>query len=647
GVATSATQISTLLNDQLFLVSAIGEHQYIIGKLQEQLQQNLAKLMQDLSQEVNAVHYRAQMDHAPVQNEFLLALQMRAQVAEERLRHEHLQLIQSQAAEIGLLEANIDPVIKDMVVRNGTEFAIGFINRQLQDLSLMAAAESAAPQPPAVVASAGHTAAQATSIGGDALIANEEVVVRKDPAAGAAAGSMSELGSAAISEEKAALVAETGVAALADTLEQVDLAATDAPAALPAVPAKDDGAKSTPARAPATVAKGGKSRSQSKASETVGPAKPASAWGVAKPASKDASASSEPTIAAANTAISTPALDYAPAAASESGSHKAPSKATAATPAPWSNGAAAKGKQPKKSLLQIQQEEEEALRKRQQADDQQRVSTAAARGFGPSYADRLGSAASVAPRSLAAIMAEQSKESSRSSSAVSVASAQVADDSASSASGWTVARVIASQSSPAPTPPATPAAGPAWGGANAPGSVPTSNGELSTLLGAKPAAGRPTVAKTTGSSSSGPVLPSIAFLEWCYSRLSSLRGIDVNKFIEMLLTFPLKAPESTLEIITEQVYAYSTTLNGRAFAEDFVVRRAKDHAAVLKGSAKSAPANWALVLEASSKQAASGSPASSSYGPSAPSASSHASSRIRSTSTAGSSFQVVGKKGKK
>ncbi|KAJ2627578.1 kinesin-like protein [Coemansia sp. RSA 1694] len=458
---------------------------------------------------------------------------------------------------------------------------------------------------------------------------------------------MSELGSAATSEEKAALVAETGVAALADSLEQVDLAATDAPAALPAVPAKDDGAKSTPARAPATVAKGGKSRSQSKASETVGLAKPASAWGVAKPASKDASASSESTIAAANAAISTPALDYAPAAASESGSHKAPSKATAATPAPWSNGAAAKGKQPKKSLLQIQQEEEEALRKRQQADDQQRVSTAAARGFGPSYADRLGSAASVAPRSLAAIMAEQSKESSRSSSAVSVSSAQVADDSASSASGWTVARVIASQSSPAPTPPATPAAGPAWGGANAPGSVPTSNGELSTLLGAKPAAGRPTVAKTTGSSSSGPVLPSIAFLEWCYSRLSSLRGIDVYKFIEMLLTFPLKAPESTLEIITEQVYAYSTTLNGRAFAEDFIVRRAKDHAAVLKGSAKSAPANWALVLEASSKQAASGSPASSSYGPSAPSTSSHASSRIRSTSTAGSSFQVVGKKGKK
>ncbi|KAJ2755358.1 hypothetical protein GGI19_001710 [Coemansia pectinata] len=54
----------------------------------------------------------------------------------------------------------------------------------------------------------------------------------------------------------------------------------------------------------------------------------------------------------------------------------------------------------------------------------------------------------------------------------------------------------------------------------------------------------------------------------------------------------------TLETITEQAYAYPTTLNGRAFAEDFVARHAKYHAAVRNGSAKSAPANWAFVLEA-------------------------------------------------
>ncbi|KAJ2877877.1 hypothetical protein H4R27_006040, partial [Coemansia aciculifera] len=54
----------------------------------------------------------------------------------------------------------------------------------------------------------------------------------------------------------------------------------------------------------------------------------------------------------------------------------------------------------------------------------------------------------------------------------------------------------------------------------------------------------------------------------------------------------------TLETITEQAYSYPTTLNGRAFAEDFVARHAKYHAAVRNGSAKSAPANWAFVLEA-------------------------------------------------
>ncbi|KAJ2818082.1 kinesin-like protein, partial [Coemansia furcata] len=432
---------------------------------------------------------------------------------------------------------------------------------------------------------------------------------------------------------------------------RVEIATSDKPVVTSAVLAKKDVSKSASGKSPAATqpatvagAKSGKSRSQSKVSDT-GAAKPASPWDTSKSVSKSDAA----TVAAAapiTTTVSTPT------GTSESGSRKASFSANVATPAPWSNStaAAAKGKQPKKSLLQIQQEEEEALRKRQQADEQQRVSTVVTRGFGPTYADRLGGAASVAPRSLAAIMAEQSKESSRNSSSASIADAHPAADdfNSNTASGWTVARVISSQSAPAP--PAAPASGPAWGGASASGTA--TNGDLSNLLGAKPAAGRPTAAKplvaaiSSGSSSAGPTLPSIAFLEWCQSRLSSLRGIDVYKFIEMLLTFPLKAPESTLEIITEQVYAYSTTLNGRAFAEDFVARRAKDHAAVRNGSAKSAPANWAFVLE-SSKPAASGSAASSGNGFSTSANSAHAMSRTRGASSAGSSFQVVGKKGKK
>ncbi|KAJ2859920.1 kinesin-like protein, partial [Coemansia aciculifera] len=632
--ATSATQISTLLSDQLLIVSAIGEHQYMITQYQEQHQQRLAKLMQDLSQEVNAVHYRAQMDRAPVQNEYLVTLQLRAQAAEERLRHDHLQLIQNQASEIGRLEASIDPVIKEMVVRNGTEFAINFINQQLQELSLMAASESAAPQVSVAVASTEQTAAEPTNAESDLLISNEDVVVRKDPAA-------LEPESGAVEHEKAVVVAEADVAALTAGVERVEIATSDEPAATSVVPAKKGASKpaaekSTAASQPASVsgAKGGKSRSQSKVSESSA-AKAASPWGTPRQTSKtDAASSSESAaVAPISTAVSAPAIT------SESSSLNVSFSTNVATPAPWSNSsAAAKGKQPKKSLLQIQQEEEEALRKRQQADEQQRVLTAVARGFGPTYADRLGSSTSVAPRSLAAIMAEQSKESSRNSSAVSIADAHPTDDSNSNtASGWTVARIISSQT--APTPPAAPTSGPAWGGASASGTV--SNGDMSNFLGAKPVAGRPTVVKpsATVSSSAGLALPSIAFLEWCHSRLSSLRGIDVYKFIEMLLTFPLKAPESTLEIITEQVYAYSTTLNGRAFAEDFVARRAKDHNAVRNGSAKSAPANWAFVLEAT-KSAASGSANSSSNGFSASTNSAQALSRARGASSAGSSFQV-------
>ncbi|KAJ2061197.1 hypothetical protein GGI17_003232 [Coemansia sp. S146] len=136
---------------------------------------------------------------------------------------------------------------------------------------------------------------------------------------------------------------------------------------------------------------------------------------------------------------------------------------------------------------------------------------------------------------------------------------------------------------------------------------------MSNFLGAKPVAGHLVIVKPSAaiSSSAGPALPFIVFLKWCHSRLSSLHGIDVYKFIEMLLTFPLKVTESMLEIITEQVYAYLTMPNGRAFANGFVACHAKDHATVRNGSAKNAPTNWVFVLEAT-KSATSGSANSSS-----------------------------------
>ncbi|PVU88795.1 hypothetical protein BB561_005686 [Smittium simulii] len=70
--------------------------------------------------------------------------------------------------------------------------------------------------------------------------------------------------------------------------------------------------------------------------------------------------------------------------------------------------------------------------------------------------------------------------------------------------------------------------------------------------------------------------PSPAFLEWCRSALGSLTGINVDEFIQMLLSLPVDLPQSDYEIISDQVYAYSKSLNGKSFATDFVKRRKED-----------------------------------------------------------------------
>ncbi|RKP35614.1 hypothetical protein BJ085DRAFT_36110 [Dimargaris cristalligena] len=86
-----------------------------------------------------------------------------------------------------------------------------------------------------------------------------------------------------------------------------------------------------------------------------------------------------------------------------------------------------------------------------------------------------------------------------------------------------------------------------------------------------------------GNGSQGLKLPSDAFLGWCRTALKSMKGIQVDEFIQMLLTFPLEPPPSTLEIIQESVYANSSSLDGRRFAHEFVKRRQVD-AGVLSAS---------------------------------------------------------------
>ena len=53
----------------------------------------------------------------------------------------------------------------------------------------------------------------------------------------------------------------------------------------------------------------------------------------------------------------------------------------------------------------------------------------------------------------------------------------------------------------------------------------------------------------------------------------------------MLLSFPLDPDPTTLEIISDLIYANSTTLDGRRFAAEFVSKRKADATTKPKGSA--------------------------------------------------------------
>jgi PERQ amino acid-rich with GYF domain-containing protein len=59
----------------------------------------------------------------------------------------------------------------------------------------------------------------------------------------------------------------------------------------------------------------------------------------------------------------------------------------------------------------------------------------------------------------------------------------------------------------------------------------------------------------------------------------------------MLLSFPLDADSdsSTMEIISDLIYASSTTLDGRRFASEFVNKRKADAASRPKGTAVTGP----------------------------------------------------------
>ena len=156
--------------------------------------------------------------------------------------------------------------------------------------------------------------------------------------------------------------------------------------------------------------------------------------------------------------------------------------------------------------------------------------------------------------------------------AESAASMAAAQSPQTAAPGW---NVVGSGGKPGPTTPSRPFA--AVGNApqrsvSASATVPTTR----TVSAASSLASRPngnlSRPGTAGSSSSGPSLEFIAYLK------QQLKGLNVkvDDFIEMLMSFPLDPSPDVVEIIAESIYANSSTMDGRRFAEDFVAKRKMD-----------------------------------------------------------------------
>ncbi|GAA5912050.1 hypothetical protein JCM6882_002017 [Rhodosporidiobolus microsporus] len=105
-----------------------------------------------------------------------------------------------------------------------------------------------------------------------------------------------------------------------------------------------------------------------------------------------------------------------------------------------------------------------------------------------------------------------------------------------------------------------------------------------------------------------PPPPSAEFMSWTKQALKGLT-VPLDEFVQMLLSFPLESSADVLEIISDSVYANSSTLDGRRFAHDFTTRRKNDVAVrypsiFAKGAVRTAgkPSSMASVLAATQNQ---------------------------------------------
>ncbi|KAA1468404.1 hypothetical protein DENSPDRAFT_771496 [Dentipellis sp. KUC8613] len=87
-----------------------------------------------------------------------------------------------------------------------------------------------------------------------------------------------------------------------------------------------------------------------------------------------------------------------------------------------------------------------------------------------------------------------------------------------------------------------------------------------------------------------PVAPSADFMKWLSDSLKGLNAsVNFEEITSMLLQFPLEVDPTTMEIISELIYANSTTLDGRRFAQEFVTKRKADAVARKSGASGKGP----------------------------------------------------------
>ncbi|EPX72940.1 GYF domain-containing protein [Schizosaccharomyces octosporus yFS286] len=103
------------------------------------------------------------------------------------------------------------------------------------------------------------------------------------------------------------------------------------------------------------------------------------------------------------------------------------------------------------------------------------------------------------------------------------------------------------------------------------------------------------------------------FLSWCKNSLKGLNeGVNYEEFLNMLLSFPVESNNEVAEIISDSIYANSTTMDGRRFAGEFMRRRMADisgkdeslNGTITKGQENGSSGAWSSVARTKPKQGA-------------------------------------------